>query len=267
MATTTYRPRPTSTSTAAAADATTAMLASLATMPSDHPGRAALRERVIAELLPLAHHLARRYRDRGEPLDDLVQVATVGLIKAVDRFDADRGVDVVGFAIPTIIGEIKRHFRDRTWSVRVPRRLQELRIAISDANTALNQTLGRSPTVAQVAEHLGVTEEDVLEGMEGARAYKATSLATPTGGDENAATLGDMLGTDDPGYDNVDARLTLRTVMATLPERERQILILRFHGNLTQQQIADRIGMSQMHVSRLITKTLARLRDQIGELH
>jgi RNA polymerase sigma-B factor len=266
MATTTFQSQSTSIGTATSADATTAMLTDLAAMAAHDPDRTALRDRIIAEVLPLAQHLARRYRDRGEPLDDLVQVATVGLIKAVDRFDPDRGVDFVGFAIPTIIGEIKRHFRDRTWSVRVPRRLQELRIAISEANTTLTHTLGRSPTVAQVAVHLGISEEDVLEGMEGARAYQATSLSTPTSSDDNGATLGDMLGTQDAGYDTVEARLTLQTVMATLPDREREILILRFHGNLTQQQIADRIGMSQMHVSRLLTKTLARLRKQLGDI-
>ncbi|MFC0534124.1 RNA polymerase sigma factor SigF [Phytohabitans kaempferiae] len=250
--------------TATSADGTMALLVTLAGMAPDDPRRAGFRDRVIEELLPLAHHLARRFRDRGEPLDDLVQTATVGLIKAVDRFDPHRGVDFVGFAVPTIIGEIKRHFRDRTWAVRVPRRLQELRLSISEANATLTQTLGRSPTVAQVAEHLGVTEEDVLEGMEGARAYNAASLSVPAS--EDGAPLGDLIGTDDPGYADVDARVALTKVLATLPERERRIVMLRFHGNQTQQQIADQVGISQMHVSRLLARTLARLREELGDL-
>ncbi|BCB75860.1 hypothetical protein GCM10022251_80480 [Phytohabitans flavus] len=245
---------------------TTVLLTTLAAMPQDHPDRAGVRDRAIELLLPLAHHLARRFRERGEPYDDLVQTATLGLIKAVDRFDPEHGTDFAGFAVPTIIGEIKRHFRDRTWAVRVPRRLQELRLAINEANTVLTQELGRSPTVAQVAVHLGVSEEDVLEGMEGARAYKAASLSTPVTGEPDSTALGDLLGADDPGYENVEARTTLVKALATLPERERRIILLRYCDNLTQQQIADRVGVSQMHVSRLLTRTLARLREELGEL-
>ena len=155
------------------------MLTTMASLPAHHPSRAPLRDQAIEAWLPLARHLAHRYSGRGEPTDDLIQTATVGLIKAVDKFDPDRGVDFAGYAIPTIIGEIKRHFRDRTWSVRVPRRLQELRLAITEANSTLTHTLGRSPTVADIAAHLGVTEEEVLEGLEGARAYNATTLSTP----------------------------------------------------------------------------------------
>jgi RNA polymerase sigma-B factor len=162
--------------TEAPSDSAADLLDALAAMPAGHPSRAVLRDRAIEAWLPLARHLAHRYSGRGEPTDDLVQTATVGLIKAVDKFDPDRGVDFAGYAIPTIIGEIKRHFRDRTWSVRVPRRLQELRLAITEANSTLTHSLGRSPTVADIAAHLGVTEEDVLEGLEGARAYNATSL-------------------------------------------------------------------------------------------
>ncbi|MDQ7910598.1 RNA polymerase sigma factor SigF [Phytohabitans sp. ZYX-F-186] len=245
-------------------DVATDLLAALARLPRDHPRRAALRERAIERLLPLAQHLARRFRDRGEPFDDLVQTATLGLIKAVDRFDPGRGTDFVGFAVPTVIGEIKRHFRDRTWAVRVPRRLQELRLMINDANATLTQRLGRSPTVAQVAGHLGVSEEDVLEGMEGARAYNATSLSAPVAGDPAGTALGDLLGADDPGYTTVEARTTLAKALRTLPERERQIILMRFCGGLTQQQIADRIGISQMHVSRLLSRTLTRLRDELS---
>ena len=236
-------------------------------MPADHPRRAALRDRTIEAWLPLAHHLAHRYSGRGEPTDDLLQTAAVGLIKAVDKFDPDRGVDFAGYAIPTIIGELKRHFRDRTWDIRVPRRLQELRLAISEANSTLLQTLGRSPTVADIATHLKLTEEEVLEGLEGARAYNAVSLSTPTGDGERATELGDMLGADDNEYELAELRVALGPALATLDEREQKILTLRFYGNLTQSQIADHIGVSQMHVSRLLARALTKLRGQLDETY
>jgi RNA polymerase sigma-B factor len=234
----------------------------MARMPADQPGRAALRDRVIEAWLPLARHLAARYNGRGEPADDLLQTATVGLIKAVDRYDPDRGVEFSGFAIPTILGEVKRHFRDRTWSVRVPRRTQELRMAITDANNTLMHTLGRSPTVADIAVHLGVTEEDVLEGLEGARAYAATSLSTPVSMDESMS-LGDTLGEEDHEYEMTELRMVLGTALAHLNEREQTILSLRFYGNMTQSDIAAQVGVSQMHVSRLITRSLAKLRTEL----
>lgn len=233
-------------------------------VPVDHPDRAALRERAIEAWLPLARHLAARYNGRGEPADDLLQTATVGLIKAIDRYDADRGVEFSSFAIPTVLGEVKRHFRDRTWSVRVPRRTQELRMAISEANNTLLQTLERSPTVADVAAHLGITEEEVLEGLEGARAYSATSLSTPVSEDQSMS-LGDTLGTEDHEYELTELRMVLGTAMASLDEREQKILSLRFYGNLTQSDIADQIGVSQMHVSRLIMRALAKLRRHLTE--
>src|SRR5690242_13774092 len=159
------------------------LINALAAMPAGHPSRPGLRDKTIEAWLALARHLANRYSGRGEPTDDLIQTATIGLIKAVDRFDAERGVDFAGYAIPTIIGEVKRHFRDRTWSIRVPRRLQELRLAITEANSTLTHSLGRSPTVTDIAAHLNITEEEVLEGLEGARAYNATSLSTPISAD------------------------------------------------------------------------------------
>ncbi|MDG4807528.1 RNA polymerase sigma factor SigF [Micromonospora sp. WMMD1120] len=238
------------------------LLAALAATGADDPRRPALRDRAIEAWLPLARHLARRYGGRGAPDDDLFQTASVGLVKAVDNFDHDRGVDFTGYAIPTIVGEIKRYFRDRTWAVRVPRRLQELRLSISAANSALTQTLGRSPTVADIASHLDLSEEAVLEGLEGARAYRATSLSTPVGDDGNRE-LGDALGSDDHEIDLVEIRVALAPALATLPEREREILGLRFYGNLTQSQIADRIGVSQMHVSRLIARSLTTLRHHL----
>jgi len=246
-------------------DSAAELLQAMAALPARHPARGALREKAIEAWLPLAHHLAHRYSGRGEPTDDLVQTAAIGLIKAVDKFDPSRGVDFAGYAIPTIIGELKRHFRDRTWDIRVPRRLQELRLSISEANSALLQSLGRSPTVADIAAHLNLTEEVVLEGLEGARAYNAVSLSTPTGDGERATELGDMLGTDDGEYELAELRVALGPALASLDEREQRILTLRFYGNLTQSQIAEQIGVSQMHVSRLLARALTKLRGQLGE--
>jgi RNA polymerase sigma-B factor len=246
-------------------DSAAELLHALAALPARHPSREALRERAIEAWLPLAHHLAHRYSGRGEPTDDLVQTAAIGLIKAVDKFDPSRGVDFAGYAIPTIIGELKRHFRDRTWDIRVPRRLQELRLSISEANSALLQSLGRSPTVSDIATHLNLTEEEVLEGLEGARAYNAVSLSTPTGDGERATELGDMLGSEDGEYELAELRVALGPALASLDEREQRILTLRFYGNLTQSQIAEQIGVSQMHVSRLLARALTKLRGQLAE--
>ncbi|WP_306205201.1 SigB/SigF/SigG family RNA polymerase sigma factor [Actinoplanes sp. RD1] len=238
------------------------LLRDLAAAP-EGPRRAALRDEAIRMWLPLAYHLAHRYTGRGEPDDDLLQTATLGLIKAIDRFDPDRGVEFAGFAVPTVLGEIRRHFRDRTWSVRVPRRMQELRLSISEASNALTQTLGRSPTVADIAAHLNVTEEDVLEGLEGARAYSARSLSTPVT-EDGSTSLGDTLGETDHDMELAELRIALGPALQTLEERERTILSLRFFGNLTQSEIAAKIGVSQMHVSRLITRALAKLRAELS---
>jgi RNA polymerase sigma-B factor len=245
-------------------DTATDLLLAMTALPPQHPSRPALRDRAIEAWLPLANHLAHRYGGRGEPTDDLVQTAAVGLIKAVDKFDPTRGVDFAGYAIPTIIGELKRHFRDRTWDIRVPRRMQELRLSISEANSTLLQTLGRSPTVTDIAAHLKVTEEEVLEGLEGARAYNAVSLSTPTGDGERATELGDMLGGEDVEFELAELRAALGPALATLDEREQRILTLRFYGNLTQSQIADQVGISQMHVSRLLTRALTKLRTHLA---
>ena len=240
------------------------VISAFAAMSATDPARAALRARVIEAWLPLAQHLARRYSGRGEPGDDLVQVAAIGLIKAVDRFEADRGVDFGYFAIPTIIGEIKRHFRDKTWAVRVPRRLQELRMEISAANDTLFHALGRPPTAADVAAHLKITEEEVLEGLEGARAYAADSLSTPVG-EDGGTELGDTLGADENEYELVDLRTSLGPAMAALDPREQRIVTLRFFGNQTQSEIAEQIGVSQMHVSRLLARALLKLRAHLAE--
>jgi RNA polymerase sigma-B factor len=239
------------------------LVAAMAALPESDPARARLRDEAIEAWLPMAKRLARRYAGRGEPLDDLLQTATIGLIKSVDRFDPDHGIGFLGYAIPTIVGELKRHFRDRTWSVRVPRRLQEMRTAINDAHNVLSHTLGRAPTVSDIAEHLGVGEEEVIEGLEGARAYRATSLSAPANAD-GTLELGDCLGGEDQGYALTEAHLSLAPAMARLNEREQRILTLRFYGNHTQSQIAAQIGVSQMHVSRIISGALAKLRTDLG---
>lgn len=246
-------------------DSASQLLSTMASLPVHHPSRAALRDHVIEAWLPLAQHLANRFTGRGEPTDDLFQTATVGLIKAVDKFDPERGVEFAAYAIPTIIGEIKRHFRDRTWDIRVPRRLQELRLNLSEATSTLLQSLGRSPTVADLAGHLGISEEEVLDGLEGARAYNAVSLSTPTTDGDRATELGDLLGAEDAEFELAELRVALGPALAALDPREQRILTLRFYGNMTQSQIAEQIGVSQMHVSRLLARALAKLRGQFGE--
>lgn len=221
-----------------------------------------VRDRLIELHLPLVEHCARRFLNRGEPLDDLVQVGTIGLIKAVDRFDTGRGVEFSTYATPTIIGEIKRHFRDKGWAIRVPRRLQELRMSIATATGSLSQTLGRSPTAGEIAAELGVTVEDVLEGIESANAYSTMSLDAGHG-DEDASSWWETLGDDDAALEHVEIRESLRPLIERLPPREQQILVLRFFRQQTQSQIAAEIGISQMHVSRLLTRTLEKLRGSI----
>jgi RNA polymerase sigma-B factor len=232
-------------------------------LPGNAPDRAALRAEAIAAWAPMARRLAARFGGRGEPVDDLEQVALLGLIKAVDRYDGERG-DFAAYAIPTIIGEVKRHFRDRTWSVRVPRRLQELRMAINEANNVLPHTLGRAPTVADIAVHLGVTEEEVLEGLEGAQAYSASSLSAPVR-EDGGTELGDTLGGEDTGFQLAELRTDLGPALAALDERERRIVTLRFYGHQTQTQIAAQVGLSQMHVSRLLARALAKLRSHLSD--
>ena len=236
------------------------MFLRLAELPADHPGRARLREQLVEAHLPLVEYLARRFRNRGEPLDDLVQVATIGLIKSVDRFDLERGVEFSTYATPTIVGEIKRHFRDKGWAIRVPRRLQELKLSLTKATSELSQKNGRSPTVAELAGHLGLTEEEILEGLESANAYSAVSLDAPDGGDDDSPAVADSLGMMDDALEGVEYRESLKPLLEQLPAREKKILLLRFFGNMTQSQIASELGISQMHVSRLLARTLAQLR-------
>jgi RNA polymerase sigma-B factor len=229
-------------------------------------GDARARDDLIMDFMPLVRSLARRYAGRGEQFDDLVQVASVGLVKAIDRFDLDREVELVAYVFPTVVGELRRHFRDRVWAVSVPRRLKELHQLIARLLGELSATLGRSPTIAELAQAAGVDEEDVVEALEVGRAYTTRSLSAALDGDE-AADLEriDLLSDDEPGYAATEDRTLLAAGFRKLDERERQILHLRFFDGLTQSQIAVELEISQMHVSRLIRKALETLEQEIGE--
>lgn len=239
------------------------VLREFAALPHDDPRRDALRDELVTGFLPVASHIARRFSGRGEPLDDLVQVATVGLIHAVDRFDPERGSDFFSFAVPTISGEVRRHFRDLGWSMRVPRRLKDLHVSINGAVSTLAQGLGRAPKPSEIAEHLGVPVSDVLEGLEASEAYRSSSLDEMLSSEQGSATVGELVGEADAELDRIDSRQALRPLLATLDERERTIVVLRFFGNMTQTQIAEQVGISQMHVSRLLAQTLDRLRTRL----
>ena len=215
--------------------------------------------------LALVQHCARRFRNRGEPYEDLVQVGTIGLLKSIDRFDAERGVEFSTYATPTIIGEIKRYFRDKGWAIRVPRRLQELRMQISSATADLTQTLGRSPTPRELAEHVGCSVEEIVEGLESNNAYATLSLDAGDGHEDSATRLLDALGADDENLEHVEVRESLKPLLDALDPREKKILLLRFFKNMTQSQIAAEIGVSQMHVSRLLTRTLTQLRESMQD--
>jgi RNA polymerase sigma-B factor len=221
---------------------------------------AGLREQLVAAHIGLAEYLARRFANRGEPLDDLVQVASLGLLKAVDRFDPERGVEFSTYATHTIVGELKRHFRDKGWAIRAPRRMQELYLRLGKVVATLGQELGRSPTIAELATETKVSEEEVLEALEAGQAYRSTSLDAPTGNEEGE-TLATRIGGEDPSLEDADSRATLSPLLAQLPSRERLILHMRFFDGLTQSEIATRLGISQMHVSRLLARSMAQLRS------
>lgn len=227
--------------------------------------RTTAREDLVHLHLPLVQHCARRFRNRGEPHDDLVQVGTIGLIKAVDRFETDRGVEFSTYATPTIIGEIKRYFRDKGWAIRVPRRLQELRMQITATTAELTQKLGRSPTPRELAEVIGCTVDEIIEGMESSNAYSTLSLDANDGSDDGPPSMLDVLGVEDHNLAHVEIRESLKPLLEGLDPREKRILLLRFFKNMTQSQIADEIGVSQMHVSRLLTKTLKQLRTSLEQ--
>lgn len=236
------------------------LLARMASLAPGDPERVRLRDDLTRRHLPLAEHLAGRFLGRGEPQDDLVQVATIGLLKALDRFDPSRGVPFGAYAVPTMVGEIKRHFRDRGWAMRVPRRVQEAGRQLGDAREALTQELGRAPTVAELAQRTGRDADDVVEVLESANAYATLPLDTGSPTSPVAS-----IGADDEALENVENREALRPLLASLPARERRILALRFVRGMSQAQIAAEVGISQMHVSRLLNRTLAQLREGLGD--
>ncbi len=214
------------------------------------------RDRIVERCLPLADHVARCFDGRGEPRDDLVQVARVGLVNAVIRFDVNAGSDFVSFAVPTIMGEVRRHFRDNSWSVKVPRRLEELHLRLGTATAELSQRLGRAPTATELAQEFDMDRDEVVEALVAGSSYDTLSIDGGGGGDD---TLGDV----DLALDQIENRESLRPLLESLSERERTVLVLRFFENMTQTQIAERVGVSQMHVSRLLARALGRLRDQL----
>ncbi len=226
----------------------------------------ALREELVTAYMGLAGYLARRFDNRGEPHEDLVQVAALGLVKAVDRYDPDRGVEFSTYATHTIVGELKRHFRDKGWAVRAPRRMQELYLQLSEVVSRLGQELARSPTIAELATESGVSEEEVLEALEAGQAYRFASLDAPAPGEADAGeTLGSRLGGDDVELAGAEGRAVLAPLLAKLPPRERRIVHLRFFDGLTQSEIAAELGISQMHVSRLLSRSVAQLRAAAEE--
>jgi RNA polymerase sigma-B factor len=246
-------------------DTAQALLRGMSVLPESEPTRRELRQQVIEDNVAFASRLARRFRDRGEPMDDLSQVALLGLVNAVDGFDALRGSDFIAYATPTIVGEIRRYFRDKGWRVKVPRRLQELRLRVNRAKVELSQTMAGTPTAEDIAKHLGVETEEVQEAIEAARVYNPISLSAPAGPDGDV-TVADPLGDLDPELEAVENRQSLRPLLAKLPEREQKIIAMRFFGNMTQSQIAAELGISQMHVSRLLASTLTQLRNALVEV-
>jgi RNA polymerase sigma-B factor len=236
-----------------------------ADLAGEDPERQQLRDQLITGYLSLAEHLARRFANRGEPLEDLVQVATVGLIHAVDRFEPARGGSFLSFAIPTITGEIRRYFRDHGWSARVPRRLKDLHVTLRDAQTGLSQQLGRAPRPSEIAQRLALPTSEVIEGLQAGEAYQTSSLdEILSSASGSTTTLGELLGDLDAYLDIIEDREALRPLLAKLSPRDRTILALRFFRGLTQTQIADQVGLSQMHVSRILRQTLAFLQERMA---
>lgn len=235
----------------------------LADRSTSHARREQVRDRLVTGHLPLAEHIARRYRNKGQSHDDLTQVATIGLINAVDRFDPGRGSDFLAFAVPTISGEIRRYFRDCTWAVRVPRRLKELHSAVTAGAERLGQRLGRAPRPSELAAELDMPIDDVLEGLQAGYAYRGESLDVGT--DEGPGRGVPAIGALDGDLAGVENREALYPALSKLPSRERSIVEMRFFGDLTQSQIAERLGISQMHVSRLLAASLRALREEFGD--
>jgi RNA polymerase sigma-B factor len=235
------------------------LLRRLAALTCDHPDHARLRARIIEADLPMAGRLARRYAGRGEPYDDLAQVAALALVRAVDGFDVSRGVPFPGYAVPTILGALRRHFRDTAWAVRVPRQAQELNGRVRVVTGELTQRQGHHPTSAELADRLEVSVHDIETALTASQAYSLVSLDAPRHGADDVGAI-DHIGAVDPGFARVEERLALRPLLAVLSRRERRIHTMRFYGGMTQQRIASEVGLSQMHVSRLLKQSLARLR-------
>jgi RNA polymerase sigma-B factor len=235
-------------------------------LPAEDPGRAVLRARCIEAGLPLARYLANTYRGRGEPLEDLYQVAAVALVRAVDMYDPTRQSAFTSYAVPTITGAIKRHFRDTTWRIRPPRRIQEMALSLAATSASLTQLLGRSPTRGDLAVHLATTDADVAIALASWQGYHPDSLDAPSAGNgELRSSLSDTIGAIDAGFDRVIDNESLRPLLASLPVREQRILAMRFFGDMSQSEIADRIGVSQMHISRLLLRSLTALRAGMSD--
>ncbi len=238
------------------------VLSEFAALDEGDPRRAVLRERLVEGFLPVVQHIASRYRNRGEPLVDLEQVGSIGLLNALDRYEPQRERHFLSYAIPTITGEIRRHFRDKTWSMRVPRALKDRQAPVRQAVSELSAELQRAPRPSEIAARLGIGVEEVIEALQAQEAHSSVSLDTPV---NDGLVLADTLGGTDAALEQAEYRHTLAPLLAELPERERSILVLRFFGGLTQTQIAAKLGISQMHVSRLLAQTLVKLRRRFDE--
>jgi RNA polymerase sigma-B factor len=231
--------------------------------PADSTERERAREKIVRRCMPLAEHIAHRFDGRGEPREDIAQVARLGLVNAVNRFDFECGSDFVSFAVPTIMGEVRRHFRDNSWAVKVPRRLKELHLQLGSATAEMSQRLGRAPTPSELAAELELERDEIVEALIAGSGYNTLSMDSGGGGDDDTPPLTETLGSYDANLDRIENHEALRPLLDGLPERERTVVVLRFFESLTQSQIAERVGISQMHVSRLLARTLARLRDEL----
>jgi RNA polymerase sigma-B factor len=240
-----------------------ALLEELKALADEDPRREEVRSELVRMHLPIAYGIARRYGQYGEPMEDVRQAAMLGLVKAMNRFDASRGKRFLAYAGPTMAGEVKRHFRDRTWLLRMPRRLQELRLAMRDAQRDFVREHNRSPRVEEVAAILEISEEEVVEVIGASDAYHPMSLDIPVGDEDDADTLGELIGDEDTAIEDMVDQVAVRPLLTNLPEREKTILLHRFYGNKTQTEIAELMGISQMHISRLITRALAKLRGEL----
>ncbi|MFD9080049.1 SigB/SigF/SigG family RNA polymerase sigma factor [Streptomyces erythrochromogenes] len=256
---------PVAVSTDDARSLSVALFHRLRSLAEGTPEYSYVRNTLVELNLSLVKYAARRFRNRSEPFEDIVQVGTIGLIKAINRYDVERGVEFATFAVPTITGEMKRFFRDTSWSVKVPRRLQELRLDMAKCCDAMEQDLGRRPTDHELAEHLGVSDDALAEGRQAANCYVAESLSTSVGQDSDGGALPRSLGTEEEAYERIEDLETLKPLLAALGERDRLVLQLRFGEELTQSQIGERLGISQMHVSRLLSRIMAGLRTGMLE--